>query len=180
MEEIARWSRRTPDEVAIRFGDEEVDYLGLERRVARLADARRRRASIGAGDRVAYLGRNAPLVLEALFACARPGAIFVPGSARLPAPELAVRLTNTTPTALLVEAPFAQTAGEAAAAPDVRVVPFGDGDGDDRLGALLDGARYPPTRGAGWTRRCSSSTRRGPRDPQRPPCSPTARCASTR
>ena len=77
------------------------------------------------GDRVAYLGQNAPELLDLLFACARLGAILVPLSARMPAPELEVVLANTEPKALLAEAEYAQTAGEAGDALELRVIPFG-------------------------------------------------------
>ena len=105
---IAQWSRRTPGKLAIRFEDQEIDYRALERRVALLAGALAEREAIAAGDRVAYLGQNAPQLLDLLFACARLGAIMVPLSARMPAPELEVVLANTEPKALLAEAPSAR------------------------------------------------------------------------
>jgi fatty-acyl-CoA synthase len=136
---IADWSARTPDKLAIRFEDLEISYGELERRVARLAGALAGRADIAEGDRVAYLGQNAPELLDLLFACARLGAIMVPLSARMPAPELEVVLANTEPKALLAEAPYADEAGEAGTALGLRVIPFG-GDQKDGLPALLDGA----------------------------------------
>ncbi|MEA2218005.1 MAG: indoleacetate---CoA ligase [Solirubrobacteraceae bacterium] len=137
---IAGWSRRSPDRLAVRFEDQEIDYRALEWRVARLAGALARREAIAAGDRVAYLGQNAPELLDLLFACARLGAILVPLSARMPAPELRAVLENTEPRALLAEAPFAQTAREAGDGLRLRVVPFGDGHRSGGLAALLHGA----------------------------------------
>jgi len=142
--EISSWiagrSRRTPDRLAIRFEGRELSYLALERRVARLAGALRHRAAIAEGDRVAYLGHNAPELLVLLFACARLGAILVPLSARMPAPELAVVLANTEPAALLAEAELAPTAREAGEGLDLEVIPFGAGEDAAGLAALLDGA----------------------------------------
>ncbi|MEA2154502.1 MAG: indoleacetate---CoA ligase [Solirubrobacteraceae bacterium] len=137
---IAEWARRTPDALAIRFEDQEISYRALERRVARLAGALAGRAAIAEGDRVAYLGRNAPELLDLLFACARLGAILVPLSARMPAPELEVVLQNTEPRTLLAEEPYAQTAGEAGAGLGLRVIPFGGPDAAEDLAALLDDA----------------------------------------
>jgi fatty-acyl-CoA synthase len=133
---IAEWARRSPEKVAIRFEDREISYAAMEQRVARLAGALAGRESIGEGDRVAYLGRNAPELLDLLFACARAGAILVPLSARMPAPELQVVLENTEPVLLIAEAEYAQTANEAGEGLGLRVVPFGD----DGLQELVDGA----------------------------------------
>ena len=94
--------------------------------MARLAGALAHRDAIAEGDRVAYLGPNTPELLDLLFACARLGAILVPLSARLPAPELQARLENVQPTVLFTEAALSETAREAAEGMDVRIVPFGD------------------------------------------------------
>lgn len=141
--EISSWiaghARRSPGKLAIRFDGREIRYDELEARVARLAGALAGDAvAIGAGDRVAYLGQNAPELLDLLFACSRLGAILVPLSARMPAPELEAVLANTEPKALLAEAPFADTAREAAGG--ARVMPFGGDAGPGTLGALLDDA----------------------------------------
>ena len=142
--EISSWiadrARRDPDALAIRFEDLEISYEAMEQRVARLAGALHDRVGIAEGDRVAYLGQNAPELLDLLFACARLGAILVPLSARMPAPELEVVLANTEPKALLAEAEYAQTATEAGAALELRVIPFGDAIATEGLAALLDGA----------------------------------------
>jgi hypothetical protein len=42
----------------------------MEQRVALLAGALARREAVAEGDRVAYLGQNAPELLDLLFACA--------------------------------------------------------------------------------------------------------------
>ncbi len=135
---MSGWAQRSPEKVAIRFEATEISYRELEQRVARLAGALARRARIAEGDRVAYLGNNAPELLDLLFACSRLGAILVPLSARMPAPELSVVLGNTEPTALLAEAPFAETAREAQR--DLDVIPFGDDGVSGGLAALLDEA----------------------------------------
>jgi fatty-acyl-CoA synthase len=132
---IAESARRSPGKLAIRFDGDEITYAQLERRVARLAGALAEREAIGEGDRVAYLGQNAPELLDLLFACARIGAILVPLSARMPAPELEVVLGNTEPKLLLAEAEFARTASEAGASLELRVIAFGDDAGTASGGA---------------------------------------------
>jgi fatty-acyl-CoA synthase len=131
---IAESAERTPDKVAIRFEDREITYGAMEQRVARLAGALSRREGISEGDRVAYLGHNAPELLDLLFACARLGTILVPLSARMPAPELEVVLANTEPAVLVAEDEFARTARDAGGDLGLTVIAFAD------LTALLDGA----------------------------------------
>ena len=130
---MADWAKRCPDKIAIRFEDQEISYGAMEQRAARLAGALAGQG-ICAGARVAYLGYNAPEVLDLLFACARRGAILVPLSARMPAPELEVVLANTEPAMLVAEDAFAPTAREAGAAMDLRIISFSD------LPALLEQA----------------------------------------
>lgn len=142
---IAGWAKRSPDAIALRFEDEEISHAAFERRVARLAGALADREGIAEGGRVAYLGPNTPVLLDLLFACARLGAILVPLSARMPAPELEVVLANTQPTVLLAEAELAQTACEAGRALALRIIPFGGADdGPGTLAAMLEGAPELP------------------------------------
>lgn len=131
---IAEAAQHSPDKVAIRFEDCEITYGAMEQRVARLAGGLSRREGISEGDRVAYLGHNAPELLDLLFACARLGTILVPLSARMPAPELEVVLANTEPAVLVAEDEFAQTARDAGGDLRLTVIPFAD------LTALLHGA----------------------------------------
>jgi len=169
---IDEWARRSPDTIAIHCEDEAITYAVLEQRVARLAGALTGRAGIAAGDRVAYLGPNTPVLLCLLFACARVGAILVPLSARMPAAELAVVLANTEPGTLVAEAGLAEAAREAAGRLELRVIPFGgDEDATGELPGLPAGARNCPAtpigrRGHRWR----SSTRRGPRGRPRARC----------
>jgi fatty-acyl-CoA synthase len=67
---------------------------------------------VTAGDRVAYLGFNHPLVLELLFACARLGAIFVPLNWRLAPPEHREILRDCSPKVLFAGAELRAQAGE--------------------------------------------------------------------
>lgn len=121
---ICEWSQRRPQGIAIRFEGQEIDHATMERRTARLAGALAHRVRICEGDRVAYLGRNAPELLDLLFACARVGAILVPLRSRMPVPELEVVLQNTDPAAFVAEADYAETASEAASSLSLDVIPF--------------------------------------------------------
>jgi fatty-acyl-CoA synthase len=85
---LISWAQAAPDKAAIFFADQQISYSRLMSRIDRLAAVLDREFNIRQGDRVAWLGNNNPLVIEALFACARIGAILVPLNWRLAVPEL--------------------------------------------------------------------------------------------
>jgi len=84
-------------------------YRQLDRRAGALAAWLRGRG-VGRGDRVGLLCHNGVEYLDALFACAKLGAIFTPYSWRLHARELAELLRKTSPRALLYGPEHAGTA----------------------------------------------------------------------
>jgi fatty-acyl-CoA synthase len=128
--DISRWisdaAARAPDKIALRFEGRELSYGELERQAGALAGALRE-AGVAAGDRVAYLGPNCPELLEALFACARLAAIFVPLNARLPPAELRVFAGQARPSVLLVEESFAPAAGQCTGHQQVPILAFSPG-----------------------------------------------------
>ena len=85
---ISDWASTTPDKAAIVFADQQISYSGLADRIDRLVAVFQEEFDIGPGDRIAWLGNNDPRMIEALFACARIGAILVPLNWRLAVPEL--------------------------------------------------------------------------------------------
>ncbi|WP_456695955.1 long-chain-fatty-acid--CoA ligase [Aeromicrobium sp. P5_D10] len=60
-------------------------------------------AGLSAGDRVAYLARNATEYWELFFAAAKAGVVIVPLNFRLSGPEIAWILDDADPSAILVE-----------------------------------------------------------------------------
>src|SRR4051794_10870907 len=121
-DQLARWARRTPDAVALRFEDAGRSYAGLDERVTRLARALAGRG-VRAGDRVAVLGLNGLEVWEAYLPGARVGAIVVPVTSRLVADEVAYVLSDSGAVALVVDPALAEIAARAREqAPGVRVV----------------------------------------------------------
>ena len=101
----AYWARRTPDAPAIvePGRGRRLAYRDLDRRANRLARALAGHASVGRGDRVAVLAHNRAEHFEALFACAKLGAILVPLNWRLAAPELDAILRDAAPSMLLYD-----------------------------------------------------------------------------
>lgn len=86
-----------------------ITYAALEERVAYTA-AVFRSWGVKKGDRVAILSKNRLEHIDALFACARLGAMLVPLNWRLTESELAFMVDDSKPTALLFDATFAATA----------------------------------------------------------------------
>src|SRR5919201_1557674 len=101
---IRRAAERRPGVVALRHGERELTYAQLDERSSRLAQALLA-AGIGAGSRVAYLGRTAPEVIELLFAVSKIGAVIVPLNWRLSPRELAGVLENAQPAHRRAEPP---------------------------------------------------------------------------
>ncbi|MEU7916692.1 acyl-CoA synthetase [Microbispora bryophytorum] len=90
----ARRARMTPDRTAFILADRPFTYAEVHERTTRLA-SRLRAAGVGAGDRVAYLGRNHVAFVETMFAAHVLGAIFVPLNFRLAAPEIGYMLDHS-------------------------------------------------------------------------------------
>jgi fatty-acyl-CoA synthase len=125
--ELSRWIERQAatrgDGAAIVFAGETLTYAELWRRVLGAAKAMAGPLGIRPGDRVAYLGLNAPAVLELLFAASRIGAVFVPLNHRLTPAEHAYMIERTEPKVLVAAAGFARHVGALRAlCPSLRVV----------------------------------------------------------
>ena len=101
---------------------------------------------MGKGDRVAVLAHNRGEHFEALFACAKLGAIFAPLNWRLAAAELDGIITDAQPQVLLYDRPCAELAGGIVAPVSHRVAydePSAGGRAYEQL--LAAGADHAPT-----------------------------------
>ncbi|MGH7322829.1 MAG: acyl-CoA synthetase [Candidatus Rokuibacteriota bacterium] len=85
---LAHHADRFPDRPCLVWGKETITYGELDRRAARTA-AGLARLGLGPGDVVAVLLYNCPEFIEAMFAVARLGAIFMPMNWRLAGDEVA-------------------------------------------------------------------------------------------
>src|SRR3954468_8939006 len=141
-DQLARWSRTTPDAWALRFEGSGRSYADLDERVTRLARALRERG-VGTGDRVAVLALNGMETWESYLAGVRLGAIVVPVNFRLVADEVAYVLADSGAAAIVVDTPLAEVAAKAREqVPDVRTaLVIGGGNAglgsEDYEGALL-------------------------------------------
>ena len=89
-----------------------ITYREMNRRANRLAAYLQREAGVGRGDRVGMVALNGVEVLDALFACGKLGAIFVPYNWRSHPRELAEAIAQTTPKALLFSDDFRDGVGQ--------------------------------------------------------------------
>jgi len=90
-----------PDALAIRFGDRDVTWEELDRRSNQVAQALLG-AGVGAGDRVAFLDRNAVEHFEVQFGALKIGAVSVDVNWRLAPPEVAHVVTDAEAKVLIV------------------------------------------------------------------------------
>lgn len=128
VENVGAWLDRraqaAPSRPALSDPDRSLDWAELASRTARLS-AWLRRVGVGRGDRVAFLLANRTAALEAVFACARMGAIALPVNTRLAPPEVRTLLDDATPKVLLHEAALAPlvaaACGLAKAPPEVHL-----------------------------------------------------------
>ncbi|GAA1964795.1 long-chain fatty acid--CoA ligase [Amycolatopsis minnesotensis] len=138
----ARRARMTPHAVAVRHDGRALTYARLHERVTRLAHGLSA-TGVRTGDRVAYLGPNHPVYLEALFACGVLGAVFVPVSFRLSAPEIDHVLTDSGAIVLIHTEEHGTTVGELAAGRHLRRIGVGDGYEDLLAVAAPEGTDAP-------------------------------------
>jgi fatty-acyl-CoA synthase len=115
---LARREALSPDKVGLVDADtgERFTYRVLNTRARALAALLAETYGVRQGDRVAALAKNAPAYLDAYFACALLGAIFVPLNWRLTVRELEGILSDCEPVALVHDAEHAGAAAAAAQA----------------------------------------------------------------
>ncbi|TYP86926.1 long-chain-fatty-acid--CoA ligase [Blastococcus xanthinilyticus] len=150
-DQLARWSRTSPDVPALRFEGAGRSYAELDERVTRLARALRDRG-VRTGDRVAVLALNGMETWEAYLAGVRLGAVVVPVNFRLVADEVAYVLTDSGAVALVADRAMAGVAAKAREqAPDVAtalVIGGGDaGPASEDYGTALGAAGSAPLDG---------------------------------
>ena len=137
---VAFAAMRAPETSALVFEDRTWTYRQLHADVCRLANGLGRVAA--PGDRVAVLTENNPEYVLAYYGVPLAGMALVFVNYRLAPPEMADLLADATPTVLITEQKFLDTARAAAdAAGSVRTIVTVDGaaHGAREFAALLDG-----------------------------------------
>ncbi|WP_328729989.1 acyl-CoA synthetase [Streptomyces jietaisiensis] len=147
---LRRSARRTPERVALHYGDRHWTYAALDDAVCRGARALLD-TGLGHGDRVGAYGHNSDAYLIAFLACARAGLVHVPMNHALAGEDLAHLVTQSGCSLVLADPDLAGRLPEG-----TRVLPLrenaenaegggdggdgGDGDGGDSLLARLAAA----------------------------------------
>lgn len=140
---LARRAALTPKRAAMSEHEtgRSVTYEALDRRASQAAAALAA-LGVGSGDRVAIVCRNRIGFFEALFACARLGAILAPLNWRSPLPELAPLVAGAAPKAVVCGHEDRAVAAELAQGVDAALVDFDDA-GPGGWEALLDAQAGP-------------------------------------
>ena len=131
-------ARRSPQAVAVRCGDEAMDYATLARRSAGVARALAQ-AGVARGDRVGLLLERDLSLLPALLGVLRAGACYVPLDPSLPADRIAFMATDAGLRQVLGDAALLARFGPALEGVDTlsldAVAAAGDDDGVDPASA---------------------------------------------
>jgi fatty-acyl-CoA synthase len=135
---LGRSAARTPDGLALVFGDLRQTYAQLDATVNRMANAMAARG-VGKGDRVAIFSHNHHVYVVAWFALARLGAISVPTNFMLQPEEVAYVLGHAGASGVIAEDALVPVADAAIAALD-------DPGAVHLRGVIVTGDRPP----AGW------------------------------
>jgi acyl-CoA synthetase (AMP-forming)/AMP-acid ligase II len=142
---LAHHADRFPERPCLEWGDETISYGELDRR-AGLTAAGLAALGITRGDVVALLLYNCPEFLEAMFAVARLGAVFMPINWRLAGPEVAYIAEHAGAAAVISEpelAPLAEAARPRL--PGARFVSVGEAPARwTRFDALRSAGPPPP------------------------------------
>lgn len=139
---LRRRTASTPEQIA--FLDERggTTFADLDARASQVAQALLREGVLP-GDRVAYIGGNAPSFLEVLNGAARIGALANPVNNRLRPDEVGAILADAEPTVVVLGAGDSGLAPAAQAVPSVRRVVTIDGAPDTAAYEAWIGAEDP-------------------------------------
>ncbi len=110
---LERTLRVFPDKTAVVYGEQRWSYAAFAEQIGRFAGALAR-AGVGAGDRVAVLAPNVPVLLAAHFAVLRLQAVLVAINTRLSADDVRYILDHSGASVVLADPELAPQVGRAA------------------------------------------------------------------
>ncbi|OIJ98415.1 acyl-CoA synthetase [Streptomyces colonosanans] len=132
---LRRSARRTPERVAVRYGERSWIYAELDDAVSRAARVLRERG-LAPGDRVGAFGHNSDAYLIGFLACARAGLVHVPVNQNLTGDDLAYIIDQSGCALVLADPDLAGKLAEG-----VPVLPLRDAD-DSLLARLARAEAY--------------------------------------
>ncbi len=125
---VTQARRRHPEAIALAWRDDTWTWAALDARIDAMAAALQTRLGVGKGDRVLVQSQNCSQLFEAMFACFRAGAVYVPTNFRQTPDEVAWLAQASGAVAMICNAAFPDHAracalptvaiGEAAFGPD--------------------------------------------------------------
>jgi acyl-CoA synthetase (AMP-forming)/AMP-acid ligase II len=135
---VRQAARRYPDEMGFVWGEDTWTWEMLDRRVDAMATALAARGIVK-GDRILVQSKNCNQMFEAMFACFRIGAIWVPTNFRQTPGEVAYLAKASGAAGMICHADFPDHAHEARkAAPTIRfVVSIGGSADEDEYDAIV-------------------------------------------
>ncbi len=108
------WSKERPNAIALEEGERRFTYAETEALTRKIIACLKERG-IGAGDRIAWLGKNSDVYFLTLYAAARMGCVMAPIGWRLAAPEIGYILTDTEAKLVVAGEGFSEIVGQVAA-----------------------------------------------------------------
>jgi acyl-CoA synthetase (AMP-forming)/AMP-acid ligase II len=137
-------ARSAGDHIALKCGDEAINYRNLDVRTNRLANALID-AGVKPGDRIAWLAQNCHRWVESLLAAGKAGAVFCPLNWRLTSPELSEIVRDILPRVVIWQSELGDLAGELrSSAPDALWLPHDDLGASGYENFLASGNIDPP------------------------------------
>ncbi|UCA48342.1 amino acid adenylation domain-containing protein [Streptomyces sp. WA6-1-16] len=138
---VAAQTARTPDAVAVRFGDETLTYAELDRAAERVA-RRLAREGVGPGSLVAVSAERSPELLPGLLGVLRTGAAYTPLDPEYPSERLAFMLADSAAEVFLTQRRLPVPDGCAARVLQLDDPAEWDGEGEDPAGPGADDLAY--------------------------------------
>ncbi len=136
------FAARHPDKPALVFGERRTSFADLDRLASAMVTVLRE-AGIGAGGRIAYIGRNSDLFIPVFFGAIGAGAVLVPVNWRNTAPEIRYVLDDCDASLIILDREFADTVRNADDGRRRKQI-LVDDPGPDGLAARLDRAVPSP------------------------------------
>jgi fatty-acyl-CoA synthase len=130
---VTQARRREPEAIALVWGDQTWTWTELDARINAVAAALQQRFGVRKGDRILVQSQNCNQMFEAMFACFRIGAVYVPTNFRQTPDEVAYLAQASGASAMICNAAFPEHAAACALPVTVAIGEAGFGPAWDAL-----------------------------------------------
>ena len=132
---VTQARRREPDSIALVWGERTWSWTEFDARIDAMAAALQLRFGVGKGDRILVQSQNCNQMFEAMFACFRIGAVYVPTNFRQTPDEVAYQAEASGASGMICNAAFPD---HAAACATRFTVAIGEADFGPSYDALVE------------------------------------------